>query len=297
MPMPVDENPDSPGPALRIAILGNGTKREVPFAAERLSAAITGHPALSLASLDLMSEGDLSRLDADVALVLGGDGTVLHTARRMGETPTPVLGVNLGRLGFLADLLPEELIGRLDDLAARRFTVDELLTLGCTLEPSIGKARAFAALNDVVIRAAPLFHLVETGLEIDGEEVMVYRGDGLILATPVGSTAHALSAGGPILPPQARMFVVTPICAHTLTHRPLVDEASKTYTLTVRKPSGSSYLVIDGQVQIPLREGDRVTIRQGERAFPMVRLAGHSVYRTLRDKLGWGASPIDRPGT
>jgi NAD+ kinase len=134
------------------------------------------------------------------------------------------------------------------------------------------------------------FHLLEIGLSIDGESVMTYRGDGLIVATPVGSTAHSLSAGGPILPPNAHMFVVTPLCAHTLTQRPLVDACEKVFELT---PRGKvpTILVVDGQVQIALTEGDRVEIRQGTAPFPMVRLPGFSFYRTLRDKLGWGASP------
>jgi NAD+ kinase len=126
---------------------------------------------------------------------------------------------------------------------------------------------------------------------------MTYRGDGLIIATPVGSTAHSLSAGGPILPPNAHMFVVTPLCPHTLTQRPLVDGAHKVYEATPFGEGIATALVIDGQVQVPLHCGDRVTIRRGKTPLPMVRLPRHSFYRTLRDKLGWGAipSPAVRP--
>src|SRR5262249_5627611 len=176
--------------------------------------------------------------------------------RRMEDRPTPVLGVNAGRLGFLADLTPSAFQGRLKDLAARRFTIDNLMTLTCVLTPRRGPARTFRGLNDAVIRAAPVFHLTEIDLSIDGESVMTYRGDGLIIATPVGSTAHSLSAGGPILPPNAHMFVVTPICPHTLTQRPLVDSAHKVYEITPRGTGLSTVLVIDGQVQIPLGCGD-----------------------------------------
>ena len=117
---------------------------------------------------------------------------------------------------------------------------------------------------------------------------MTYRGDGLILATPVGSTAHSLSAGGPIVPPDAHMFVVTPICPHTLTQRPLVDSSQKVYELTPHCEQGAAIaLVIDGQVQVPLSKGDRVSVCRGDAPFPMVRLAGHSFYHTLRGKLGW----------
>ncbi len=279
--------PDHP---LDIAILGNGTKPEVLVEAERLAGAIEGRAGLRLVAVDLSSDGDLSKLQADVALVLGGDGTVLHSARRMDDRPTPVLGVNLGRLGFLAEITPAGLLERLDDLAGRRFTIDELMTLSCELIPRDGSPRhLYRGLNDVVLRAGPVFHLLEVGLSIDGESVITYRGDGLIIASPIGSTAHSLSAGGPIVPPDSQMIVITPICAHTLTQRPLVDGHHKVYEMTPCG-QGSTMLVVDGQVQVPVSPGDRIVVRRGPVAFPMVRLPGHSFYRTLRDKLGWGAN-------
>jgi NAD+ kinase len=284
--------PARPARPIRLFVLGNGTKPPVHTLAAQLADAIAGAPGLELAGTDLSADSDLSGLQADVAVVLGGDGTVLHTARRMDEHPTPVLGVNAGRLAFLADLTPEAFRDRLPDLAARKFTIDNLMTFSCVLNPRHGPTRTFRGLNDAVIRAAPLFHLIEIGLSIDGESVMTYNVDGLIIATPVGSTAHSLSAGGPILPPNAHMFVVTPICPHTLTQRPLVDSGHKVFELTPAGEGISTVLVIDGQVQVPLRCGDRVTIRRGTTPFPMVRLPGHSFYRTLRDKLGWGSLPI-----
>ena len=286
-----------PAPALRVAILGNGTKPEVRAEAEELARAVGERPGLRLTGVDLGAESDLAGLEADVALVLGGDGTVLHAARRMGERPTPVLGVNLGRLGFLADVAPAACRKHLDDLAERRFTVDNLMTLACTLTAADGVTRRrYRALNDVVLRAAPPFHLIEVGLSIDGESVMTYRGDGVILATPVGSTAHGLSAGGPILPPDAHMVVVTPICPHTLTLRPLVDGAHKLYELTPRGEDVALTMVVDGQVQVAMAPGDRLALRRGDAPFPMIRLPGHSFYRTLRDKLGWGTSPPGERG-
>lgn len=278
-------------PPLRVMILGNGTKPEVHSQVEALARTVSGTRGLELAGVDLSADSRLVDLPADVAVVLGGDGTVLHTARRMEDRPTPVLGVNLGHLGFLADLTPSEFGGRVNDLAARQYTIENLMALECTLKPRQGPRRTFRGLNDAVIRAAPMFHLVEIGLSIDGESVMTYRGDGLIIASPVGSTAHSLSAGGPILPPNAHMFVVTPLCPHTLTQRPLVDSAHKVYEATPLGDGIATMLVIDGQVQVPLRCGDRVSIRRGRTPFPMVRLPGHSFYRTLRAKLGWGALP------
>jgi NAD+ kinase len=278
---------------LRITLLGNGSKPEVIAETRQLKRAVEEFPGVQLVGIDLAPDTDLAGLEADVAVVLGGDGTVLHAARRMGERPTPVLGINLGRLGFLADLTPAGFVERLGDLAARRYSVDCLMTLSCTLIRRDGSTQVFRGLNDAVLRAGPAFHLIEIGLSIDGEGVMTYRGDGLIVATPVGSTAHSLSAGGPILPPDARMFVFTPICAHTLTQRPLVDGDHKLYEITPRGQS-ATLLVVDGQVQVPLVEGDRIEIRRGTAPFPMVRLPGHSFYRTLRDKLGWGSLPGER---
>lgn len=274
--------PSSASP-LRVAILGNGTKPEVRVEAKRLAIAMGEHASVIPAGIDLGSDTDLSTLEADVALVLGGDGTVLHTARRMGDNPTPVLGINVGRLGFLADLTPDVFLERLGDLADRRYTVENLMTLSCTIVPRTGPSKTFRGLNDVVLRAAPIFHLLEIGLSIDGESVMTYRVDGLILSTPVGSTAHSLSAGGPILPPNAHMFVVTPLCPHTLT-QPLVDGTHKVYELTLLSDA-ATMLVVNGQVQHPVERGDRVVVRRGNTPLPMVRLPGHSYYRTLRDKL------------
>jgi NAD+ kinase len=276
---------------LSIMILGNGTKTSVPTEAKRLAGIIEGASGLVLAGIDLSADSKLAALPADIAVVLGGDGTVLHSARRMHDQPIPILGINAGRLGFLAELTPDAFCGRLLDLAARRFTIENLMTLECTITPRVGPTQVFRGLNDAVIRAAPFFHLVDIGLSIDGESVMTYRGDGLIIATPVGSTAHSLSAGGPILPPNAHMFVVTPLCPHTLTQRPLVDGAHKVYEATPLGEGIATTLVIDGQVQVALECGDRVTIRRGKTPLPMVRLPRHSFYRTLRDKLGWGAIP------
>ena len=276
---------------LKLVILGNGIKREVHHLAETLAQAVRQASGIELIGVDLSAETNLSALPADVAVVLGGDGTVLHAARRMEDHPTPVLGVNAGRLGFLAELTPAAFQNRLDDLAAQRYTIDNLMTMTCVLTPRVGPTRAFRGLNDAVIRSAPVFHLIDVGLSIDGESVMTYRADGLIIATPVGSTAHSLSAGGPILPPNAHMFVVTPICPHTLTQRPLVDSAHKVFEISPQGEGIATMLVIDGQVQVPLCAGDRVTIRRAQTPFPMVRLPGHSFYRTLRDKLGWGALP------
>lgn len=295
-PSPAADRPLMP---LAIAILGNGAKEAVPAAADRIASAISQSPGLILSLVDLSSDSDLTNLEADVALILGGDGTVLHTARRMGDAPAPVLGVHFGRLGFLTEVTVPELLDCLPDLTHRRYTIDNRMALIGTLMPRNAPPRTFRCLNDVVLRTAPVFHMGEVELRIDGEHVMTYRGDGLILATPMGSTAHSLSAGGPILPPDSHMIVITPICAHALTQRPLVDACQKAYELIPKVEEAALTLVIDGQVQLPLNPGDRILVRRSPVPFPMVRLVGFSFYRTLREKLGWGTRPPGEtnPGT
>src|SRR4051812_45340272 len=166
--------PAVPRAPLSLAILGNGTKNNVPAAADLIATAMNEVPGLRLTDIDLGAETDLSGLSAHIAFVLGGDGTVLHTARRMGDRPIPVLGVNLGHLGFMADLTPDGLVERLGDLAERRFTIDHLMTMDAALCRRDEGHRHYRALNDVVLRAAPSFHLLAIDLSIDGECVITY---------------------------------------------------------------------------------------------------------------------------
>ena len=240
-----------------------------PSAGQSDGRAVTQAPGIELIGVDLSADSNLSSLPADVAIVLGGDGTVLHAARRMEDHPTPVSGRQRG---------PARVPGRPDarrvsgaaGRPGRAAVYDRQPDDPGVRRHSAQSARPARSVvsNDAVVRAAPVFHLVDIGLSIDGESVMTYRGDGLIIATPVGSTAHSLSAGGPILPPNAHMFVVTPICPHTLTQRPLVDSGHKVYRDHTSGRGLSTMLVIDGQVQVPLRSGDRVTIRRGKTPFP-----------------------------
>jgi NAD+ kinase len=210
----------------------------------------------------------------------------------MGYHQTPVLGVNLGRLGFLADLSPEELCSVLPRVAQGEYRVTEHLMLECLIESPNGR-QTVLGLNEIVLRSGPPFHMIGLDLIIDGEVVSGYSGDGLIISTPVGSTAHSLSAGGPILGQELSAFVVTPISPHALTNRPVVESADKVYTIAVRRllPTSSLVLVIDGQEQGQLTAEHRVTVRKAPVSFRLVKVPGRSYYRTLRDKLHWGAPP------
>lgn len=289
--------PSSSEPELRLAILGNGAKPRAAELADSILHELRQRRDIVVVAVDLAPETDLSGLaeQADLGLVLGGDGTVLQIARRMGARPIPILGVNQGRLGFLTDLTSEQLSGRWDEIANRRWRVERLMTLSCEFirRPRPGAepvSETLRGVNEVVIRAAPEFHIMEIGMRVNGQSVTNFRGDGVILSTPAGSTAHSLSAGGPILPQNAEMFVITPICPFTLTQRPLVDTADKVYELMTLNAFNAT-LVVDGQQQRPVGEGDRVVVRRGETPLPMARLADHDFYRTLRNKLGWGVAP------
>lgn len=240
---------------------------------------------------DLLQERDLSGVAADLALVLGGDGAILRAARQMGYQQKPILGVNLGRLGFLADLSPDELRSCWPQVLQGDYRTTSHLMYECCVTLA-GQKWTYLGLNEVVIHTAPPYHMIDLDLAIDGETVSRYSSDGLIISTPIGSTGHNLSAGGPILSQELLAFVITPISPHSLTHRPLVDAADKEYTIAIRRASnGSAALILDGQEIIPVTTEHRVTVRQAAVCFSLVKVPGRSYYHTLRDKLHWGTPP------
>jgi NAD+ kinase len=275
---------------MRIFVLGNADRPGVREEADRLLPILREHCNIVL--IDLHQEKDLSTCEADLALVLGGDGAILRAARQMGYRQTPVLGVNLGRLGFLADLTPDDFCCALPSVLRGEYRVTEHLMFECLIESPTEK-RIVLGLNEIALQSGPPFHMIGLDLILDGEGVSGYTGDGLIISTPIGSTAHSLSAGGPILGQELSAFVITPICPHTLTNRPLVDSADKVYSIAVRRlsPNGSLVLVIDGQERGRLTTEHRVTVRKAPVSFRLVKVPGHSYYQTLRDKLRWGTPP------
>jgi len=275
---------------MRIFVLGNASRPGVREEAERLLPFLREHCEIVLVDLD--QEKDLSTCAADLTLVLGGDGAILRAARQMGYCQTPVLGVNLGRLGFLADLSPDELCSVFPRVVRGEYRVTEHLMFECLIE-SPGERRTILGLNEIAVQSGPPFHMIQLDLILDGEVVSSYSGDGLIISTPIGSTAHSLSAGGPILGQELSAFVITPICPHSLANRPVVDGADKVYTIAVRRlsPGASLVLVLDGQEQGQLTTEHRVTVRKAPVSFRLVKVPGRSYYQTLRDKLHWGATP------
>jgi NAD+ kinase len=274
---------------MRVLVLGNGLRSGVKEEAARLLPWLRERCEVVLS--DLEQSKDLGCVEADMALVLGGDGAILRAARQMGYCQVPVLGINLGKLGFLADLSPDELRAVFPLVLGGEYRTTRHLMYECVLEEEGGKKECFLGLNEVAVQTGPPFHLIEMDLVVDGEAASRYACDGLIISTPVGSTGHSLSAGGPIIGQDLEAFVITPICPHTLTNRPLVDSADRVYTLVLRRANAHTALVIDGQVAVPVSVQHSVTIRRAPVTFQLIKVPGRSYYRTLRDKLNWGMQP------
>ena len=244
----------------------------------------------SIEIVDIATSDDCSSegMKVDLAIVLGGDGAILRACRQFGEHQIPILGVNLGRLGFLADVMPEEFEKALPQIESRRFHVVEHLMFVCEHRRADGEMNSYLGLNETALLAAGSLSMLDVALAIDGERVTTISGDGIIVSTPVGSTAHSLSAGGPILAQNLQAFVITPICPHALTIRPIVEHANRTYELSMPEAREGVTLVVDGQIKTPFHAGDRVTIRKAPVSFLLARLPGHSFYNSLHRKLGWG---------
>lgn len=269
----------------RVVLLGAGDRPHVREAAVELTPLIQEHADLQLVDLEFVA--DLSTVEAELAIVLGGDGSILRAARQMGLRQWPIVGVNLGRLGFLADLLPDDFRQTWPDVCRGRCRVVEHLMFECSVWRHEQQLHHQLGLNETAIWGGPPYTILDVDLCVDAELATTYSCDGLIISTPVGSTAHSLSAGGPILHKTLQAFVVLPINPHTLTVRPVVVSAESTFECAVRNPSDSTSVVVDGRVVCRLTSEDRVRVARAQTAFRLVEVRGHSYYRTLREKLGW----------
>jgi NAD+ kinase len=270
---------------MRAIVLGFGGRPNVVREAERLRPFIEKYA--EIVAMDFTGQVDLSNVDADLTIVLGGDGSILRAAHQMGRRQLPVLAVNLGRLGFLADLTPDELLDFLKSTSLESLQVVEHLMFECSVLREGRVLHKRQGLNEVAVQNGPPFTLMNVDLYVDLELVTTYSCDGLIICTPVGSTAHSLSAGGPIVRKDLQALVICPISPHSLTHRPVVDSADRVYEMTVINPSPSTSVVLDGTVLCSLEVGDRVRVQRADARFKLVSVPGHTYYRTLREKLGW----------
>lgn len=224
----------------------------------------------------------------DLLLVLGGDGTLLAAARAMGAQQVPILPVNLGQLGFLTSVKLDELYPILDETLAGKNRISERTQLEATVMRNGKPAETHRALNDAVLSKTTLSRIMDFDLSIDGAFVCNYRADGLIIATPTGSTAYSLSAGGPIVYPVLDAFIVTPICTHQLTNRPLVIPDSAHLEVKFGPEDQTIYLTVDGQKGVELHTGDVVQFKKAATKVQLVRPVRKSYFEVLRNKLKWG---------
>jgi len=232
---------------------------------------------------------DLATL-ADMLVVLGGDGTMLAAARLVEDRPVPILGINAGGLGFLTAVTRDEALTALEQVFAKAFTEEERLMLRARIVRQGKQIAAAAALNDVVLSKGTLPRMVQMEISSNGQFVTGLRGDGLIIATPTGSTAYSMAAGGPILNPSVHALIITPISPHTLTNRPIVIPQEALVEVTLVSKDEGATASFDGQVGIALHKGDKVEIRASENKIRLIRFSDRSYYDMLRMKLKWGES-------
>jgi NAD+ kinase len=223
----------------------------------------------------------------EMVIAFGGDGTILSAARYIGRRGTPILGVNLGKLGFLAELSPEELPHAVDDLIAGKFAIEERLVIEAVVPSSPGMV--LRCVNDIVVDKSRSSRMISMQTHIDGAFAVTYRGDGLIVSTPTGSTGYALSNAGPIVIPTCAVIGITPIAPHTLSGRPLIIPATSTIRITVQAPAGEVLLSGDGQEEAVLTPPVEIVVRKAEDPVRLVKLKDRSYFDVLRAKLFWGA--------
>ncbi|PWT93949.1 MAG: NAD(+) kinase [Blastocatellia bacterium] len=233
-------------------------------------------------------EPDKLASQADLIIVLGGDGTMIATARMLGDEGTPVMGINFGGLGYLAEFRIEELFTGLELVLAGDYRLDPRVMLSVELLRDNQTVTRNRVLNDVVINKSALARIIEIEAELNRQFVNSFRADGLIIATPTGSTAYNLSAGGPIVYPSMNAIVLTPICPFTLSNRPIVVPDDAVIELKLKTDNEDVSLTLDGQVGHPLAIGDRVVIRKSRSAFNLIQPANRNYFDVLRDKLRWG---------
>jgi NAD+ kinase len=227
----------------------------------------------------------------DLIVVLGGDGTLLSVARLVEGKGVPILGVNLGSLGFLTEVTVAELFPVLEEVLAGHFTVSERVMLNCRVHRQGERIAQAVVLNDVVINKGALARIIEMETYVDGIYVNTFRADGLIIGTPTGSTAYSLAAGGPILYPNLEALIINPICPFTLTNRPLVIPDSVTIEVVLVKENEDVLVTLDGQVGVALRYRDVIEIHKAETRLRLIECPGKNYFEILRTKLKWGDTP------
>lgn len=249
---------------------------------EDTASRISQHP-LKVASLEEIGK------TCDLAVTIGGDGTLLNNARNLVDYDIPLLGINLGRLGFLVDVSPDEMSQRIKEILSGEYEEEQRILLSCTIEHQDGTISNSDAFNDVVIHKWEVARMIETETYINGRFLNYMRSDGLIVSTPTGSTAYALSGGGPILEPSMDALILVPICPHTMSYRPIVlDGDSEVEINVISQPHSHAQVTCDGQINLGVVSGDVVKICKKDKAVKLIHPHKHNHYEILRAKLHWG---------
>ncbi|HEV2113912.1 MAG TPA: NAD(+)/NADH kinase [Terriglobales bacterium] len=279
-----------------VAIISKPGQPEIGKIVERLNEWLHAHgfsmmvdaeTAEQAKGFEVVERDAIAARKPEFAIVLGGDGTLLAAARAVSKAGIPILAVNLGSLGFLTEVPLSELFPVLEAMHERRSRIDNRSMLHCQLmrnEKCIGD---WDALNDVVVNKSTLARIADFDVELNGAFISNYKADALIISTPTGSTAYSLAAGGPILAPDVTAFVITPVSPHALTNRPLVVEDSANIAIQVNGAEGM-FLTVDGQVGMPLQQGDRVQCRKSGSKVQLFRQSNTTFFDVLRQKLKWG---------
>jgi NAD+ kinase len=287
----------------RVGLIANPEKPDCREAVQKAAsligaagrAVVSDKATADLAGLKSFEGQDAHRLtgQVDLLLVFGGDGTMLRVARDVAGSNTPILGVNIGGLGFLTAASSQQLAEALENVWNGKFTVESRWLIEATGH-SHGKTFSQIALNDFVISRGTVPRLIELEVGVDDEVLTSYRCDGLIVGSPTGSTAYSLAAGGPVVCPDAEVFALTPICPHTLSNRSVIVSFSSTVRVKVLSQRIETVLSADGQVQLQLSGGDAVDVRRSPNSVRLVRLVESSFFATLRQKLHWSGSAVGR---
>jgi len=233
-------------------------------------------------------EMDAIGTKADLAVVLGGDGTMLSVARALVDYSIPLIGVNRGRFGFLTDVSSASMLETMSSILAGQFDTEQRILLSATILRDGKVISQGHAVNDVVVNKSGLARLIELEINIDGQFVHRQRSDGLIVSTPTGTTAYSLSAGGPILHPTLDAIALVPICPHTLSNRPIAINSASKVEITLVQATDDARVHFDGQLQMSLQLGDKVLVQRAEKTVSLLHPLGHSHYDMLREKLRWG---------
>ncbi|MBS1258888.1 MAG: NAD kinase [Candidatus Scalindua arabica] len=273
----------------KIIILGDKSKKKIRETIKELEPLFRKKSHLSI--IDISDEDELEKVSADLAFVFGGDGTILSASRRLNGKQIPLIGVHLGKFGFLADLTTREIGDSLEKIFAGEYVISQRMLLTCKVIRSKQVINETLGLNDAVISRTSLSRLISIKLYVNEKTVTTYSSDGLIVSTPSGSTAHSLSAGGPIVTPDMEAFLITPICPHTLSNRPLVVSGDSKIEMEQISESKGVGLTVDGQIYFDVKVGDRIVIEKAENKLQLIDIQTRTFYDVLREKLNWRGQP------